>query len=45
MNYVAVKCSLLDCKNNEKGYCSKNDLFINDAETGEPVCQDFEEKE
>lgn len=39
-----IKCSVSDCKfNNGYGECDKDNIFISDAETGEPVCQDYEE--
>ena len=39
-----VKCSVNDCKFNDGcGRCDKDKIFISDAETGEPVCRDYEE--
>lgn len=40
-----VKCSITYCSHNDgSGNCTRDEIFINDAETGDPVCQDFEDE-
>lgn len=43
---MGIACCTSGCVyNDENGFCGLEDIFISDAETGEPVCQDakFEE--
>lgn len=36
-----VLCSSTDCMHNEEGICTRECLYISDAETGEAVCTDI----
>ena len=39
-----IKCCVNDCKFNDgRGKCEKREIFISDAETGQSICQDYEE--
>ena len=39
-----IKCCVNDCKFNDgRGKCKKGEIFISDAETGQSICQDYEE--
>lgn len=29
--------------NDDLGYCMRDSVYISDAETGEPICQDYKE--
>ena len=38
-----VKCTATDCIHNDGyGSCTKSEIYISDAETGEPICEDIE---
>ena len=39
---MGIACDVTACKNNAGGFCDKEDIYISDAETGEPICQDAE---
>ncbi len=39
---MGIACDVAACKNNAGGFCNKEDIYISDAETGEPICQDAE---
>lgn len=43
---MSVACDVTTCKhNNGSGFCDMADIYISDAETGDPICQyaEFEE--
>lgn len=41
-----VLCDSTDCMHNEEGICTRERLYISDAETGEAACTDaYYEKE
>lgn len=43
---MGIACDSTYCKNNDGyGFCELEDIFISDAEAGEPICQyaEFEE--
>jgi len=41
---MEIKCSTNYCVHNDgNGHCTREEIFISDAETGDPICQDFEE--
>ena len=43
---MEVKCTVNYRKHNDgNGNCTKEEIFISDAETGNPVCEDIEEVE
>lgn len=36
-----IKCDVRGCKYNDgAGRCTKDDIFVSEADTGTPVCQD-----
>lgn len=38
-----VKCTATYCSHNdESSNCTKDEIFISDAETGEPICEDLD---
>lgn len=38
-----VKCTATYCSYNDgSGNCTKDEIFISDAETGEPICEDLD---
>ena len=39
---MGILCDATACKNNTGGFCDKDDIYISEAETGEPICQDAE---
>lgn len=39
---VSIMCDVTSCKYNTDGSCGKEDIYISDAATGDPVCQDAE---
>ncbi|MCB6293797.1 DUF1540 domain-containing protein [Anaerostipes caccae] len=40
---MGISCDTSACThNNGSGFCDLVDIYISDAETGEPVCQDAE---
>lgn len=40
---MGIACSVTACINNDgDGFCKLDDVYISDAETGEPICQDVE---
>ena len=39
-----VKCTASGCEYNDgNGNCTKDEIFISDAEYGEPICEDYED--
>lgn len=43
---MGIACDSTGCKHNDgSGFCEKEDIYISDAETGEPICQDAEYEE
>lgn len=40
---MGIACDATSCTNNSgNGFCELDDVYISDAETGEPICQDAE---
>lgn len=39
---MGIACDVVTCKNNLGEFCNKVDIYISEAETGEPLCQDAE---
>lgn len=40
---VGVACDTNGCVHNDgNGFCEMEDIYISDAETGEPICQNVE---
>lgn len=39
---MSIMCDVMACKYNTGGSCGKEDIYISDAATGDPVCQDAE---
>lgn len=40
---MGIICDVNSCKNNDgNGFCELEDIYISDAETGEPMCQSAE---
>lgn len=39
---MGIACDVVTCKNNIGEFCNKVDIYISEAETGEPLCQDVE---
>lgn len=45
---MAIACDVTGCNHNSgTGFCELEDVYISDAETGDPICQnaDYEEDE
>lgn len=45
---MGISCDVTRCANNNgRGFCDLEDIYISDAEVGEPMCQSaiFEEEE
>lgn len=37
---MGITCDSTYCRNNDgNGFCELEDIYVSDAETGEPVCQ------
>lgn len=39
---MSIMCDVTACKYNTGGSCDRVDIYISDAVTGDPVCQDAE---
>lgn len=39
---MGIACDVTACRNNTGGFCDKVDIYISEAETGEPLCQDVD---
>lgn len=39
---MGIACDVVTCKNNLGEFCNKVDIYISEAEMGEPLCQDAE---
>ncbi len=39
---MSIMCDVTTCKHNMGGSCDRVDIYISDAEMGEPICQDIE---
>lgn len=38
---MGIACDVTRCANNNgSGFCELEDIYISDAETGDPMCQD-----
>ena len=38
---MGIMCDVTRCvNNNERGFCELEDIYISDAENGEPMCND-----
>lgn len=43
---MSIACDVTGCANNDgNGFCELDDIYISDAETGDPICQDAEFEE
>lgn len=43
---MGIVCDVTRCvNNNERGFCELEDIYISDAEIGEPMCQDMKIEE
>lgn len=39
---MSITCDVTACKYNTGGSCDRVNIYISDAETGDPICQDAE---